>query len=74
MVDNPHPLTRYRKANNLTITALAHELGVSKAAVSRWEGGRLPHKKLWPVIREKTKVKPQELVRFAAASGEGGDG
>jgi len=61
-----HPLTRYRKAEKLSITALAARLGVSKAAVSRWEAGRLPDQKLWPVIRQKTGVRPEELARFTA--------
>jgi transcriptional regulator with XRE-family HTH domain len=61
-----HPLTRYRDINKLTITALAHQLGVSKAAVSRWEGGRLPEKAKWSVIEAKTGVRVEDLARFTA--------
>lgn len=65
MVDNVHPLTRYRQSEKLTITALAERLGVSKAAVSRWEAGRLPDRSMWPIIRERTGIRPEELVGHA---------
>ena len=63
-----HPLTRYREKQKLSITALAAQLGVSKAAVSRWEGGRLPDQKLWPVIQEQTGIRPEDLARFTAGA------
>jgi DNA-binding transcriptional regulator YiaG len=65
-----HPLTLYREKQKLTITALAGVLGVSKATVSRWEGGRLPDQKLWPIIKDKTSIRPEALARFTAEAAE----
>lgn len=66
--DKSHPLVRYRDKHELSVTALAEKLGVSKATVSRWEYGRLPEQKLWPVIKAETGVKAEDLARFAAGA------
>lgn len=42
---NTHPITAYRQANELTMTAFAAVVGVKKATVSRWESG---HRKVDP--------------------------
>jgi len=59
-----HPLTRYRESEKLSITELADMLGVSKATVSRWEAGRFPEQSLWPVIKDKTGIRAEDLARF----------
>lgn len=34
-----HPLTSYRRKHDLTRSALARELSVSRATITRWEDG-----------------------------------
>ena len=38
----PEEITTWRKKQNLTQMALAEILGVTRAAVSRWESGKRP--------------------------------
>jgi transcriptional regulator with XRE-family HTH domain len=57
-----HPLTKYRKAHGLSKTALAAELGVSKASVTRWESGdRKPDQGAVLAIFKKTGIPPRAL-------------
>lgn len=59
-----HPLTEFRERHDppLSQTALAQIIGVSKAAVSRWENrARFPERKWWPLIKAATGLSPEEL-------------
>lgn len=59
-----HPLKAFRERQTppLTQTALAELLGISRAAVCRYESGmRLPAEHLLPTISEKTGIDPGEL-------------
>jgi len=57
-----HPLTKFRKNNNLSKAALADLLGTSRANITRWENeNRRPGKDLLPVIYEKTGIAPRDL-------------
>lgn len=75
-----HPLKAYRERQNppLTQEQLADLLGVTKAAVSRWESGeRQPDQNLLLHIAEKTGIPPRELrpdlaELFAATNTEQG--
>lgn len=59
-------LKAYREQRELSVKGLADELGVSAAAISRWETGeRRPHKKYVPIISELTGVPPLELMGVA---------
>lgn len=54
---------RARQTPPLSRSALADQIGVSRAAVSRWEAGkRRPDKRLIPLIAELTGVSPLELA------------
>jgi transcriptional regulator with XRE-family HTH domain len=58
-----HPLKQYRDDNGLTQPALAEQLGVTKATISRWESGtRSPRKATLPLIVEKTGISPGALL------------
>ena len=62
-------LTDYRARQKppMSITALARELGVSKATVSRWESGdREPAKDRLPVIAKLTRTSIAALLGAAA--------
>lgn len=64
MANDIHPLRAYRERQDppLTQDALAELLGVSKAAVSRWESGiRKPDETACRVIREKTGISVRKL-------------
>lgn len=56
-----HPLTAYRKANDVSLGALAARLGVDKATVWRWERSRVPAEKLLKV--EQITGVPREKLR-----------
>lgn len=61
----PHPLTAFRESEKISKAELARRLGVTRTAVCRWEAGeRHPDKKLWPVIRKVTGLKPSEVSGF----------
>jgi transcriptional regulator with XRE-family HTH domain len=62
-----NPLARWRREHELTQEDVAALLGVRGMTVSRWErGSTLPHRKIWPKIREKTGITPADLVDGAA--------
>lgn len=63
---DPHPLRAFRDRRKLTQDELARLLGVATMTVSRWERGRMPWKRYWPVITEKTGVKPSALADYQA--------
>lgn len=59
-----HPLKAFRESQDppLTQDELAARLGVTKAAVSRWETGRRsPDVELLSIIEEKTGIAPTVL-------------
>jgi transcriptional regulator with XRE-family HTH domain len=61
-------LKAYRKRQRppLSVTALAEKMGVSPAAVSRWESGkRRPDKKFVPTLAKMTGVPALELMGVA---------
>lgn len=63
-----HELAEYRANHNppLSRSALADMMGVSRAAVSRWEAGkRRPDKQYVPRLAELTGVSPLELMGMA---------
>lgn len=63
-MDVIHPLKAYRERQEppLTQERLAGLLGVSKAAVSRWEAGeRKPEETILPTITERTGIPAREL-------------
>jgi transcriptional regulator with XRE-family HTH domain len=63
-MEHIHPLQAFREKQDppLNQRELADLLGVSTAAVSRWEAGeRKPELELLPVIAEKTGIAPAEL-------------
>lgn len=63
-MEQVHPLKAFREKQEppLTQQALAALLGVSKAAISRWETReRQPEQELLPVISEKTGIPISEL-------------
>lgn len=63
-----HPLTAFRKAKKLSQAELGKQLGVSPAAVSRWEAGeRFPDRELWPRIRAVTGLGVEDLNAGKAA-------
>ena len=58
----PHPLREYRVRESLTQDHLARLLGVSKAAVSRWENGeRKPDQQACRNIAKKIGISAEEL-------------
>lgn len=64
---SPHPLTAYRKAEEISKAELARRLGVTRTAVCRWESGvRQPDKRFWPIIRKVTGLRPSEVAGFEA--------
>jgi transcriptional regulator with XRE-family HTH domain len=57
-----HPLTRFRKQNDLTCAQLAERLGVARNTVWRWENGeRRPDEKLLPAITKLTGLRPSQI-------------
>ena len=59
-----HPLRAFRKRQTpvLSLTELAEQIGVSKAALSRWENGlRQPDPSLLPKISEVTGIPGVDL-------------
>lgn len=64
-----HPLRSFRESRSppLSQDELASLLGVTKAAISRWETGeRFPERDLWSKIREITGVGIEELSTAVA--------
>lgn len=58
-----HPLKTFRDNHGLTQPALAKQLGVTTATISRWESGtRSPRKAKLPEIIEKTGISPAALL------------
>lgn len=50
-----HPLTAWRRAKGLTLEQLGEKLGVSAAALSRYEGGkRMPKRAIALAIEQAT--------------------
>jgi len=69
-MDHIHPLQAFREKQTppLSQRQLADMLGVSTAAISRWEAGeRKPDGELVPMISEKTGISPAELRPDLAA-------
>jgi transcriptional regulator with XRE-family HTH domain len=69
-MENIHPLRVFREqqAPPLTQEQLANLLGVTKAAISRWEAGeRQPGKEIIPTITEKTGIPASKLRPDLAA-------
>lgn len=63
------PLRNYRMRFDppKTKAALARDLGVDRATVTRWERGkRMPQPSDWPKIEEVTGVTAAELAAFRA--------
>jgi transcriptional regulator with XRE-family HTH domain len=57
-----NPIYKYRKANNLTQEALARELGLTKATISRYESGdRKPSVKHIVRIESSTGISRYDL-------------
>ncbi len=55
-------LKEYRLANNLSQTAIAHELGVTRATLSAWETGKtVPNKKHLQELAQLLHIKASEL-------------
>lgn len=46
-----HPITRYRAASGISLTALARAFGVNKTTIMRWEDGRVPAERVLDVER-----------------------
>lgn len=62
MLTGKHPLTLYREREGLGVREFARLLGVSSAAVSRWESGkRSPEPAYVRSISQKTGIPPLEL-------------
>lgn len=58
-----HPLKKYRADHGLTQGALAKQLGVTTAAVCRWESGqRAPRRRDLPRISESTGIAAADLL------------
>lgn len=57
-----HPIRTFRTERNMSLAALAVQLGRTKTAVSRWETGsrRIPAE-IVPRLSEITGIKPHEL-------------
>lgn len=56
-------IKQYRKENNLSQTAFAKQLFVSKQAVSKWENDKaLPDVTMYPVLSELLQVSVDELM------------
>jgi transcriptional regulator with XRE-family HTH domain len=49
-----HALTRYRKAQSLTVEAFGNLIGASKGTVSKWENGTIPRPEYMRKISEAT--------------------
>lgn len=62
-----NPIRAYRAARQLSLDALAAEIGVQRNTVWRWENGRVPERRLWPAIQEATGLTPSDLIRIAEA-------
>jgi len=61
-----HPLTRYRRENDLTLEDIARRLGVTKGVVSRWESKKvLPRRNSLSMIERATggAVSVAEMVK-----------
>ncbi|MBA5778239.1 helix-turn-helix domain-containing protein [Stappia sp. F7233] len=46
-----HALTKYRKANCLTLDDVSRQLSVTRATVCKWEKGRIPAERVLEVER-----------------------
>lgn len=68
MEKSKHPLKAYRERCKppMTQDELAQALGVTKAAVSRWETGeRFPERQFWQRIHEVTGISLKQLSEAA---------
>ncbi len=56
------PIRQWRNDHDVTLAALAAQLGVQIITVWRWERGRLPGRAFWPKIEAVTGITAAELV------------
>jgi DNA-binding transcriptional regulator YdaS (Cro superfamily) len=56
-----HPITDFRKQNEITLEALARRLGIGKASLCKWEKGRVPAERC-PDVEKITGI-PRSLLR-----------
>lgn len=56
------PIARRRIAAGFTQTQLASILHVTQVAVSRWESGVIPRKKMLMKLAELLKCEPRDLI------------
>ena len=62
-------MTRFeeqRRASGFTQRSLAAELGITDAAVRKWDNGNQPHPQYIPKLAKLLKLKPVEVVRLFA--------
>ena len=59
---NNSPIAQRRIAAGLTQTQLASILHVTQVAVSRWESGVIPRKKMLMKLAEILKCEPRDLI------------
>lgn len=60
------PIRQWRNANNVTLAALAEQIGVIVVTVWRWEHGRLPDRAYWARIEAVTGITAAQLVNHYA--------
>ncbi len=66
-----HPLRSFREKLKISQDDLARLLGVKPISISRWERGtRVPARRLWPTIKEKTGIQPAQFVEFTRGAAE----
>jgi transcriptional regulator with XRE-family HTH domain len=60
-----NPIRAYRLAKDMTLDALATEIGVRRNTIWRWENGRIPDRKQWSAIVKATGIPREQLIRYA---------
>lgn len=60
------PIRQWRNDHNVTLAALADEIGVRIVTVWRWENGRLPDRAFWARIEAVTGITAAQLVNHYA--------